>query len=68
MTLNTIHTKLEHTAIEIDSDMEFLELHVSDLMEFETDDEEALPKAIQLVFHSATRYLCTKNSVCKTCY
>lgn len=30
-------------------------------MEFETDDEKALTRAIEHVFPSATRYLCTKH-------
>ena len=41
--------------------MESLELRVSEQMEFGTDDEKALTKAIEHVFPSATRYLCTKH-------
>ena len=36
-------------------------MRISENMEFGTDDEKALTKAIEHVFPSATRYLCTKH-------
>ena len=60
-TYKTYKTFLEHIATELDSDIDSLELRVSEQMEFGTDDERALTKAIEHVFPSATRYLCTKH-------
>ena len=60
-TYKTYKTFLEHIATELDSDVESLEVRVSEQMEFGTDDERALTKAIEHVFPAATRYLCTKH-------
>ena len=60
-TYKTYKSFLEHIATELDSVVESLELRVSKQMEFGTDDKKALTKAIEHVFPSATRYLCTKH-------
>lgn len=57
----TYKSFLEHVATEIDNDIDTIEMRISENMEFGTDDEKALTKAIGHVFPSATRYLCTKH-------
>lgn len=52
---------LQHIATEVDSDINTIEMRISENMEFGTDDEKALTKAIEEVFPSADRYLCTKH-------
>ena len=54
-------TFLEHVATELDSEIGDVELRISDKMEFGSDDEKALTKAIEHVFPNSTRYLCTKH-------
>lgn len=50
-----------HIATEIDSEIESLEIWLSQIWNFGTDDEKALTKAVDHVFHSSTRLLCTKH-------
>ena len=54
-------TFLEHVATEVDNEIETVELRVSDKMEFGSDDEKALTKAIEHVFPLTERLLCTKH-------
>ena len=60
-TYKTKKSFLEQIATEIDSEVGAVELRLSKNMEFGTDDEKALTKAIDNVFPSATRLLCTKH-------
>ena len=52
---------MEHVATELDSEIGDVELRISDKMEFGSDDEKALTKAIEHVFPNSTRYHCTKH-------
>ena len=60
-TFKTYKTFLEHIATELDNEVGAVELRLSKDIEFGTDDEKALTKAIDYVFPSATRLLCTKH-------
>lgn len=60
-TYKTYKSFLEHIATELDSEIDTVEVRISDSMEFGTDDEKALTKAIDHVFPAAKRYLCTKH-------
>ena len=60
-TYKTYKTFLEHVKTELDCEIEAVELRLSENIEFGTDDEKALTKAIDHVFPSATRVLCTKH-------
>ena len=60
-TFKTYKTFLEHIATELDNEVGAVELRLSKDIEFGTDDENALTKAIDYVFPSATRLLCTKH-------
>ena len=60
-TYKVYKTFLEHVATELDSEIGDVELRISDKMEFGSDDEKALTKAIEHVFPNSTRYLCTKH-------
>lgn len=54
-------TFLEHVATEVDNEIETVELRVSDKIEFGSNDEKALTKAIEHVFPLTERLLCTKH-------
>ena len=60
-TYKTYKSFLEHVKTELDSEIGSVELRLSENIEFGTDDEKALTKAIDHVFPSATRLLCTKH-------
>ena len=60
-TYKTYKTFLEHIKTELESDIGAVELRLPEHIEFGTDDEKALTKAIDHVFPSATRVLCTKH-------
>lgn len=60
-TYKTYKAFLEHVKTELESEVGAVELRLSQNMEFGTDDEKALTKAIDHVFPSATRLLCTKH-------
>ena len=57
----TYKSFLEHVATELDNDVENIEMRISENMELGSDDEKAQTKAIEHVFPSARRYLCTKH-------
>ena len=54
-------TFLEHVSTELDSEIDSIELRISDHIEFGSDDEKALTKADDHMFPQAKRYLCTKH-------
>ena len=60
-TYKTYKSFLEHVSTELDSEIEEVELRVSQTLEFGSDEEKAMTKAIEHVFPSASRYLCTKH-------
>ena len=60
-TFKTYKSFLEHVETELSQNVESLEIRLPENMEFGTDDEKALTKAIEHVFTNATRYLCTKH-------
>lgn len=60
-TYKTYKSFLEHIKTELDCEVGAVELRLSENVEFGTDDEKALTKAIDHVFPSATRLLCTKH-------
>ena len=60
-TYKVCKTFLEHVSTELDNGIDSVELRISDHMEFGSDDEKALTKAIDHVFPQAKRYLCTKH-------
>ena len=61
VTFKTYKSFLEHVETELSQNVESLEIRLPENMEFGTDDEKALTKAIEHVFPNATRYLCTKH-------
>jgi len=60
-TYQTYKVFLEHINTQIYLDIDNIEVRISENMEFGSDDEKALTKAIDHVFPSANRYLCTKH-------
>ena len=60
-TYKTYKSFLEHIKTELESDIEAVELRLPESIEFGTDDEKALTKAIDNVFPSSIRVLCTKH-------
>ena len=60
-TYKVYKTFLEHVATEVDNDIDEIEVRISEQMEFGSDDEKALTKAIEHVFPLSERYLCTKH-------
>ena len=60
-TFKTYKSFLEQIKTELDSEIPAVELRLSENIEFGTDDEKALTKAIDHVFPSSTRLLCTKH-------
>ena len=60
-TYKTYKSFLEHIKTELESDIEAVELRLPESIEFGTDDEKALTKAIDNVFPSSVRVLCTKH-------
>ena len=58
-TYKVYKTFLEHVLTELDSEIDSVELRISDHMEFGSDDEKALTKAIDHTFPQAKQYLCT---------
>ena len=60
-TYKTCKAFLEHIKTEIDCEVQAVELRLAESIEFGTDDEKALTKAIDHVFPSATRLLCRKH-------
>lgn len=60
-TYKTYKSFLEFIKTELDCEVEAVELRLSETIEFGTDDEKALTKAIDHVFPSSKRLLCTKH-------
>ena len=60
-TYKVYKTFLEHVSTEVDNDIDEIEVRISEQMEFGSDDEKALTKAIEHVFPLSERYFCTKH-------
>ena len=60
-TYKTYKISLEHISPELESDIEAVELRLSESIKFGTDDEKALTKAIDNVFLSSIWVLCTNH-------
>ena len=60
-TYKVYKTFLEHVATEVDNTIDSVKLRVSEKMEFGSDDERALTKAIEHVFPGSERLQCTKH-------
>ena len=60
-TYKVYKTFLEHVPTEVDNGIDDIEVRISEQMEFGSDDEKALTKAIEHVFPNSERYLCTKH-------
>ena len=56
-TYKVYKTFLEHVSTELDNGIDNVELRISEHMEFGSDDEKALTKAIDHAFPQAKRYL-----------
>ena len=60
-TYKVYKTFLEHVATEVDNTIDSVGLRVLEKMEFGSDNEKALTKAIEHVFPGSERLLCTKH-------